>query len=108
MRRNGAKLFIVRQTWRRACMKQYVVHIAIGVSVAVVTLSCAERSSVLKPAPAEMTVTEKGEIAPATTDFEGTIGRIDAEKRMVTVEHWPLTRTFRVPPECQIEIPRNA
>src|SRR5438046_2676571 len=89
-------------------MKRYLVHIAVGMSIAVAALSCAERSSVLNPRPAGMTVTEKGEIAPAITDFEGTIGRIDTDKRMVTVDHWPLTRTFRVPPECQIEIPRNA
>lgn len=89
-------------------MKLYVVHIAMGMGVALVALSCAGHSSASKPAAAETTVTQKGEIAPATTDFEGTIGRIDIEKGMVTVEHWPLSKTFKVPPECEIYLPTNA
>jgi len=89
-------------------MKQNVVHIAIGMGVALIALSCAEHSLVLKPTAPETTVTEKGEIAPANTDFEGTIGRIDAENGIITVEHWPLSRIFKVPPECRIDIPASA
>ncbi|HXI83040.1 MAG TPA: hypothetical protein VNL17_03000 [Verrucomicrobiae bacterium] len=89
-------------------MKQYVVHMAIGISVAVMALSCAERSSVLRPSPTAATVTEKGKIVLSNTEFEGTIGRIDAEAGLLTVQHWPLSKTFRVTPDCQIDILTNA
>jgi len=89
-------------------MKQYVVHMAIGMCVAVAALSCAERSSVLKPSPTAATVTEKGNIVPSNAQFEGTIGRIDAEAGLITVQHWPLSKTFRVTPDCQIDILTNA
>jgi len=89
-------------------MKQYVVHMAIGMCVAVGALSCAERSSVLKPSPTAATVTAKGEIVPSNTEFEGTIGRIDAGAGLITVQHWPLSKTFRVAPDCQIDILTNA
>ncbi len=89
-------------------MKQYVVHMAIIMSVAVMALSCAEQSSVLRSSPTAATVTAKGEIVPSNTQFEGTIGRIDAEAGLLTVQHWPLSRTFRVTPDCQIDILTNA
>jgi hypothetical protein len=57
---------------------------------------------------AEVTVTGEGEIEPANTEFAGTISRIDAENRSITVEHWPLSKTFRVPPECQIDVLTDA
>ena len=89
-------------------MKQSVIHMAIGMGVAVAALSCAEHPLVLKPTTAETTVTAKGEIAAATTDFEGTIGRIDVENGIITVEHWPLSKTFKVPADCRIDILTNA
>jgi Cu/Ag efflux protein CusF len=89
-------------------MKYSVIQIGIGLSVAILSFSCAEQSSLLKPAPAGAMVTEKGEIGPANTEFEGTIGRIDAEAGLITVQHWPLSRTFRVTPDCQIDILTNA
>ena len=89
-------------------MKQYVVQIAIGMSIAMLTLSCAEHSSGPKPTSAQTTVTENGEIGPVTEDFEGTIGRVDIDNGMITVEHWPLSKTFKVPAECHIEILENA
>jgi hypothetical protein len=89
-------------------MKQYVVHIAIGMGIAVVALSCAGHSSGPKPTAAETTMTEKGEVGPVTEGFEGTIGRIDIDNGMMTVEHWPLSKTFKVPAECHIEILTNA
>jgi hypothetical protein len=88
-------------------MKRYAGWIALVAGVAVVTSSCAEHSSVFKPAAPVATVVGPGASAPATTDFEGTISRIDVQNDLVTVEHWPLSKTFQVPPECQIDIPSN-
>jgi hypothetical protein len=88
-------------------MKRYACWVALVLGVAVVATSCAEHSSALKPASPGATVTGTGEIAPAATDFEGTISRIDAQNNLVTVEHWPLSKTFQVPPECDIDVPSN-
>jgi Cu/Ag efflux protein CusF len=63
---------------------------------------------VLKPTSTSATVTEKGEIVLANTEFEGTIGRIDPEAGFVTVEHWPLSKTFKVTADCQIDLLTNA
>jgi hypothetical protein len=88
-------------------MKRNAGWVALVAGVAVVTASCAEHSLPLKPAaPAEI-VTGTGTIAPASTDFEGTISRVDVQSGLVTVEHWPLSKTFQVPPECQIDILSN-
>ena len=89
-------------------MKCTMVQVVVGVGVAVMALSCAEQSSVLKPADPEATVTGRGEIVPATSEFAGTIGKIDADTGSIRVEHWPLSKTFRVPPECVIDIPTKA
>ena len=89
-------------------MKRSVIQIGIGLGVAILLLSCAEQSSVFKSTPTADTVTEKGKIVPANTEFEGTIGRIDPEAGFVTVEHWPLSRTFKITPDCQIDMLTNA
>jgi Cu/Ag efflux protein CusF len=89
-------------------MKRSVIQIGIGLGVAILLLSCAEQSSVLKSTPTADTVTEKGKIVPANTEFEGTIGRIDPEAGFITVEHWPLSRTFKITPDCQIDMLTNA
>ena len=89
-------------------MKYSVIQITIGLGVAILSFSCAEQTSVLKPTPTAATVTEKGKIVPSNTEFEGTIGRIDAEAGLITVQHWPLSKTFRVTPDCQIDILTNA
>jgi Cu/Ag efflux protein CusF len=89
-------------------MKRYAGWVALVAGVAVFTASCAEHSSTLKPVSPGATVTGTGEIAPATTDFEGTISRIDVQNNRVTVQHWPLSKTFRVPPDCQIDVLTNA
>ena len=47
---------------------------------------------------------ETSELAPVTAEFAGTIGKVDAEKGWITVEHWPLAKTFRVPSDCQIDV----
>ena len=89
-------------------MNRYVVLAAIGVCVAVVVVSCADRATARRPMPAGATVTEDGEIESANTEFTGTIGKIDAENGSITVEHWPLSKTFRVPPDCQIDVLTDA
>jgi Cu/Ag efflux protein CusF len=89
-------------------MKHSVIKITIGLGVAILSFSCAEQSSVLKPTSTSATVTEKGEIVLANTEFEGTIGRIDPEAGFVTVEHWPLSKTFKVTADCQIDLLTNA
>jgi Cu/Ag efflux protein CusF len=89
-------------------MKYSVVQVAIGLGVVILSFSCAEQSSVLKPTATAATVTDKGKIVPANTEFEGTIGRIDVEAGFITVEHWPLSKTFKITPDCQIDILTNA
>ena len=89
-------------------MKHSVIKITIGLGVAILSFSCAEQSSVLKPTSTSATVTEKGEIVLANTEFEGTIGRIDPAAGFVTVEHWPLSKTFKVTADCQIDLLTNA
>lgn len=89
-------------------MKRSVIEIAIGVSVAVVVLSCADNLSKGRPTTAGPAVGEKAEIVSAKTEFAGTVGKMDVVIGLITVEHWPLSRTFKVPPECQIDILTNA
>jgi hypothetical protein len=89
-------------------VKHSAIQNAVGLGVACLLFSCAERSSVLKPSPTAGTVTEHGEIVPANTEFEGTIGRIDPEGGFITVEHWPLSKTFKITAGCQIDILTNA
>src|SRR5271154_233541 len=89
-------------------MKRSVIQSILGLGVVILSFSCAEQSSVLKPTPTAGTVTEKGTIVPANTEFEGTIGRIDAEAGFITVDHWPLSKTFKITPDCQIDMLTNA
>jgi Cu/Ag efflux protein CusF len=89
-------------------MKNAAIPVVVGLGAAILSFSCAEQSSVLKPSPTAATVTEKGKIVPSNTEFEGTIGRIDAEAGLITVQHWPLSKTIRVTPDCQIDILTNA
>ena len=89
-------------------MRHCMIHVVIGMGVAAMALSCANQRSVLAPPTPGATVTGKGEIVAPTTEFAGTIATIDMEKGVIRVEHWPLSRTFRVPPECVIDILTNA
>jgi Cu/Ag efflux protein CusF len=89
-------------------MKYFVVQVAIGLSIAILSFSCAEQSSALKPTATAATAMDKGTIVPANTEFEGTIGRIDVEAGFITVEHWPLSKTFKITPDCQIDTLTNA
>jgi hypothetical protein len=88
-------------------MKRSMVQVVVGIGMAVMALSCAEQSSVTRPAGAEGTITGKGEVMASATEFEGTIGRIDAKNGLITVEHWPLTKTFKVPSDCVIDVLTN-
>jgi len=89
-------------------MNRYTVHIITWIGLAVMTGSCAERATVLAPAPKEPLMAGKTEVPPTIGDFEGTISRIDADNEFVTVEHWPLSKTFQVPPGCLIDVLTNA
>src|ERR1017187_2626627 len=88
-------------------MKNTVISVVIGLGAAILLFSCAEQSSVLKSTPTAATVTEKGKIVPSNTEFEGTISRIDAEAGLIAVPHWPLPRTSKATPDCQIAIRRK-
>ena len=82
-------------------MKCSILEVFLVLAVAVLS-SCAEHSSRLQPTGAA--VNEKGEIAVSTAaDFEGTIGKIEKDKGLITVQRWPSSKTFKVPPECQID-----
>ena len=81
--------------------------IIIGIGIAMLGLSCAEQSSVPKSTVPQATVTRSGEI-DSGAEFAGTIEKIDAEEGIIRVEHWPLSKTFRVPPECVIDVPASA
>jgi Cu/Ag efflux protein CusF len=88
-------------------MKRSILEGFLVLAVAVLS-SCMERTTRLQPVTA--TVVANGEIAPASSDaqFVGTIGKIDADNSLITVQHWPLSKTFKVPPECEIDILTNA
>ena len=82
-------------------MKCSILEVFLVIAVAFLS-SCAEHSSRLQPTGTA--VNEKGEIAaPSAADFEGTIGKIEKDKGLITVQRWPLSKTFKVPPECQID-----
>jgi len=89
-------------------MRRCMIQVVIGLGVAALVLSCANQRSVLAPPTPGATVSGQGEIVAPTTEFAGTIATIDLEKGMIRVEHWPLSRTFRVPSECVIDILTNA
>ena len=86
---------------------QVIMIMGIG-AAATLSLSCAEQRSALRPPTAETTVTENGRIVPSNAEFEGTIGRIDAEAGLITVQHWPMSKVFKVTAECQIDTLTNA
>jgi hypothetical protein len=89
-------------------MRHHTLCIVIGIGLGAIVLSCADRAGVTKPTDAGMTTAAKGSPEPASFEFDGTIGRIDADNGSITVEHWPLSKKFKVPPECEIEVSTNA
>jgi Cu/Ag efflux protein CusF len=86
-------------------MKRSIVTGFLVLAVAVLS-SCVEHTTRLQPIPAA--VAEKGDLPAKDSRFEGTIGKIDADNGLLTVQHWPLSKTFKVPPECEIDILTNA
>ncbi len=89
-------------------MKHRRTNLLVVLAVSSLSFSCAEHSSILKPKPAPTVVTADGKVAPSTSEFDGTISRIDAEAGFITVAHLPLTKTFKVTPDCQIDILTNS
>ncbi|MGD1020213.1 MAG: hypothetical protein ABSA12_12950 [Verrucomicrobiia bacterium] len=85
-------------------MRQQTLCIAVGIGLSIATLSCADRTTATKPTDAEMTAAGDGNPEPASLEFDGTIDKIDAENGAITVQHWPLSKKFQVPPECEIDI----
>jgi len=89
-------------------MKHQALCVVIGISVGTIAVSCADRAGGTKPTDAGMAVAVNGSPEPASFEFDGTIDKIDADDRSITVEHWPLSKKFKVPPECEIEVSTNA
>ena len=89
-------------------MKHQVPCIAIGICLSIGAMSCADRAAGTKPTDASMPAAANGKTELASLEFDGTIDRIDADNGLVTVQHWPLSKKFRVPPECEIDVSTNA
>ena len=71
------------------------------------TGSCAERSTANRPTTAELATPGKANPEPTDLEFDGLIDRIGADGATITVQHWPLSKTFRVPPDCEVDISTN-
>jgi len=86
---------------------RYVWCVAIGAWVCAMAVSCADRTAANGPTGALVT---PGEASPESADleFDGLIGRIDPDGGSITVEHGPLSKTFKVPPDCEVDISTNA
>ena len=84
-------------------MKRQAICVVIGIGVGAIAMSCAETTMVNKPADVGVMAPENGNPEPASFEFDGTIVKIDADNGSITVEHWPLSKKFRVPPQCEIE-----
>ena len=80
----------------------------IGIGMGVIALSCADHGAATKPADADMPAAAKKNPEPPSLEFDGTIDKIDAENGSITVGHWPLSKKFKVSPECEIDISTNA
>lgn len=89
-------------------MKREALCIAIGISLSVGAVSCADRAAATKPTDAGMAAAAKGNPRPASFEFDGTIDKIDVDNGAITVGHWPLSKKFKVPPECEIDVSTNA
>ena len=87
-------------------MRHQTLCIVIGISLSIAMLSCADRTTATKPTDAAMTAAN-GNPEPASLEFDGTIDKIDVDNGAITVEHWPLSKKFKVPPECEIDISTN-
>ncbi len=86
-------------------MKRSIVAGLLVLAVVVLS-SCVERTTRLQPVP--VTAVDKGDPPAKDAQFEGTIGKVDAVNSLITVQHWPLSKTFQVPSGCEIDILTNA
>ncbi|MGD1018308.1 MAG: hypothetical protein ABSA12_03205 [Verrucomicrobiia bacterium] len=84
-------------------MKQQAICVVVGIAVGAIAMSCAETTMVNKPADVGIMASENGNPEPASLEFDGTIEKIDADNGSITVQHWPLSKRFQVPPGCEIE-----
>lgn len=82
----------------------FCVLLAIGLAVALV--SCVEHTTTMVPIDAAFPGA-KPSTEPVGLEFDGTIGRIDADNETITVDHWPLSKKFHVPSDCEIDISTN-
>ena len=89
-------------------MNHRALYVVVGIGIGTITVSCADRTAATKPDDAGMTAVANGNPGPASLEFDGTIDKIDADNRSITVQHWPLSKKFRVPPECEIDVSTNA
>jgi hypothetical protein len=89
-------------------MKRQVLGIVIGISIGIIAVSCADHSGLTKPTNDGMDAATTGNPEPAGLEFDGTIDKIDGDNGTITVQHWPLSKRFKVPPECEIDISTNA
>jgi hypothetical protein len=89
-------------------MKHQTLCVVIGIGIGAIAASCVNQTAATKPTDAGMAAASNGNPEPASLEFDGTIDKIDADNGAITVGHWPLSRKFRVPPECEIEVSTNA
>ena len=86
---------------------RYVECAAVGAWVCMMAGSCAERSTANGPTVAKLVTPGNANPEPTDLEFDGLIDRIDADGASITVQHWPLSKTFRVPPDCEVDISTN-
>jgi len=74
-------------------MKRSIRQLLTGIIFASLLAACAHHPKVVQ--------------APTDSSFQGSIDRIDRVNELVTVQHWPLYKTFKVTSQCDITIPTN-
>ena len=90
-------------------MKHQAFCMIVAIGLGTILVSCADLTPATKPTDAGMTTAAaNGNPEPGDLEFDGTIERIDADNGSITVQHWPLSKRFRVPPDCEIDISTNA
>lgn len=88
-------------------MNRQTLCIVVGIGIGTVAVSCADHTAATGPTDIGIMAAEDESLEPASFEFDGTIERIDADSGAITVQHWPLSKTFRVPPECEIDVSTN-
>ncbi|HVM61147.1 MAG TPA: hypothetical protein VMV72_09805 [Verrucomicrobiae bacterium] len=82
--------------------------VAIGVWACVMAGSCVNQTMGTGPGSGGTVTLSDAAVENAYLQFDGVIGKISADNGSITVEHWPLTKTFKVPADCEIDISTNA